>query len=76
MVEMPGGAIAVVSDHTGFDLKESLGRGLQAAGHEVLDLGTAAAAWLDCPDTGRASAEGPTNARAGRVANHSKGSMP
>ena len=37
---MPGGAIAVASDHAGFDLKEILKRDLQEAGHVVLDLGT------------------------------------
>ena len=37
---MPGAAIAVASDHAGFDLKEILKRDLQEAGHEVLDLGT------------------------------------
>ncbi|MDB5489563.1 MAG: Ribose 5-phosphate isomerase, partial [Reyranella sp.] len=34
---MPGGAIAVASDHAGFDLKEILKRDLQEAGHDVLD---------------------------------------
>jgi ribose 5-phosphate isomerase B len=37
---MPGGTIAVASDHAGFDLKEILKRDLEAAGLEVLGLGT------------------------------------
>ena len=51
---MPGGAIAVASDHAGFDLKEILKRDLQEAGHEVLDLGTHSTASVDYPDFGRA----------------------
>ena len=35
---MPGGAIAVASDHAGFDLKEILKRDLQEAGLEVLQV--------------------------------------
>ena len=49
---MPGGAIAVASDHAGFDLKEILKRDLQAAGHEVLDLGTNSTESVDYPDYG------------------------
>jgi len=41
MVGMPGGAIAVASDHAGFDLAESLKRDLPMAGRGTLDLGTA-----------------------------------
>lgn len=51
---MPGGAIAVASDHAGFDLKEILKRDLQEAGHEVLDLGTNSTASVDYPDFGKA----------------------
>ena len=47
---MPGGAIAVASDHAGFDLKEILKRDLQEAGHEVLDLGTNSTVSVDYPD--------------------------
>lgn len=54
---MPGGAIAVASDHAGFDLKEILKRDLQEAGHEVLDLGTHSTASVDYPDFGRAMAD-------------------
>lgn len=53
---MPGGAIVVASDHAGFDLKESLKRDLQQAGHEVLDLGTTAPQSVDYPDFGAAMA--------------------
>jgi len=54
---MPGGAIAVASDHAGFDLKEILKRDLQEAGHEVLDLGTNSTQPVDYPDFGRALAD-------------------
>jgi ribose 5-phosphate isomerase B len=54
---MPGGAIAVASDHAGFDLKEILKRDLQLAGHEVLDLGTNSAQSVDYPDFGQAMAD-------------------
>jgi ribose 5-phosphate isomerase B len=54
---MPGGAIAVASDHAGFDLKEILKRDLQLAGHEVLDLGTNSTASVDYPDFGKAMAD-------------------
>ncbi|MFO1157884.1 MAG: ribose 5-phosphate isomerase B [Reyranellaceae bacterium] len=54
---MPGGAIAVASDHAGFDLKEILKRDLQDAGHDVLDLGTASGESVDYPDYGKAMAE-------------------
>ena len=49
---MPGGAIAVASDHAGFDLKEILKRDLQAAGHDVLDLGTKTVQSIDYPALG------------------------
>ena len=54
---MPGGAIAVASDHAGFDLKEILKRDLQEAGHEVLDLGANSTASVDYPDFGKAMAD-------------------
>ena len=34
-----GDPIVLASDHRGFSLKEALGRKLEAAGHEVRDLG-------------------------------------
>ena len=51
---MPGGAIAVASDHAGFDLKEILKGDLQQAGYAVLDLGTNSTASVDYPDFGAA----------------------
>jgi ribose 5-phosphate isomerase B len=54
---MPGGTVAVASDHAGFDLKEILKRDLQDAGHEVLDLGTNSTQSVDYPDFGSALAE-------------------
>ena len=54
---MPGGAIAVASDHAGFDLKEILKRDLQEAGHDLLDLGTNSTQSVDYPDFGTAMAD-------------------
>ena len=62
---MPGGAIAVASDHAGFDLKELLKRDLQAAGHEVLDLGTNSTVSVDYPDFGKAMADAIAEGKAG-----------
>ena len=66
MVEMPGGAIAVASDHAGFDLKEILKRDLQQAGHAVLDLGTNSTQSVDYPDFGVAMADAVASGRAAR----------
>jgi ribose 5-phosphate isomerase B len=63
---MPGGAIAVASDHAGFDLKEILKRDLQEAGHEVLDLGTDSTQSVDYPDFGIAMAEALASGKAER----------
>ena len=63
---MPGGAIAVASDHAGFDLKELLKRDLQQAGHDVLDLGTNSAESVDYPDFGKAMAEAIGSGKVGR----------
>jgi ribose 5-phosphate isomerase B len=63
---MPGGAIAVASDHAGFDLKEILKRDLQEAGREVLDLGTHSTASVDYPDFGKAMADAIASGRAER----------
>jgi ribose 5-phosphate isomerase B len=63
---MPGGAIAVASDHAGFDLKEILKRDLQAAGHEVLDLGTNSTQSVDYPDFGKALADAIASGRVAR----------
>ena len=61
---MPGGAIAVASDHAGFDLKEILKRDLQQAGLEVLDLGTNSTQSVDYPDFGTAMADAVASGRA------------
>jgi ribose 5-phosphate isomerase B len=61
---MPGGAIAVASDHAGFDLKEILKRDLQEAGHDVLDLGTNSTQAVDYPDFGWAMADAVASGRA------------
>ncbi len=63
---MPGGAIAVASDHAGFDLKEILKRDLQEAGHEVIDLGTNSTQSVDYPDFGKAMADAVASGKAGR----------
>jgi ribose 5-phosphate isomerase B len=63
---MPGGAIAVASDHAGFDLKEILKRDLQQAGHEVLDLGTNSVQSVDYPDFGHAVADAVASGKANR----------
>src|SRR5262245_3601869 len=63
---MPGGAIAVASDHAGFDLKEILKRDLQGAGHEVLDLGTSSTQSVDYPDYGKALADAVAGGKASR----------
>jgi hypothetical protein len=41
MVEMPGGAIAVASDRTGFDLTRGPSRDHRIAGRALRELGTA-----------------------------------
>ena len=63
---MPGGAIAVASDHAGFDLKEILKRDLQQAGLEVLDLGTNSTQSVDYPDYGTAMADAVASGKAER----------
>jgi ribose 5-phosphate isomerase B len=63
---MPGGAIAVASDHAGFDLKEILKRDLQEAGLEVLDLGTNSTQSVDYPDFGMAMADAVASGKAKR----------
>src|SRR3981189_341362 len=63
---MPGGAIAVASDHAGFDLKEILKRDLQEAGHEVLDLGTNSSQSVDYPDFGAAIGDAVASGKAKR----------
>lgn len=49
-------SIAVASDHAGYDLKVTLKQELEAAGHEVVDLGTDSRESVDYPDFGYAVA--------------------
>jgi ribose 5-phosphate isomerase B len=63
---MAGATIAVASDHAGFDLKEVLKRDLQAAGHDVLDLGTNSTDSVDYPDFGRAMGDAIASGKAAR----------
>ena len=63
---MPESAIAVASDHAGFDLKEILKRDLQSAGHDVLDLGTGSTESVDYPDFGKAMGEAIASGKAAR----------
>lgn len=42
--------IAVGCDHAGFGLKSTIVAAVQAAGHEVLDMGTDSASSVDYPD--------------------------
>jgi ribose 5-phosphate isomerase B len=42
--------VAIGADHAGFPLKASVIQAVQAAGHEVLDLGTDSEAPVDYPD--------------------------
>ncbi len=54
--------IAIGADHAGYELKDEVGRILQAAGFEVLDLGTNGPESVDYPDfaaaVGRAVQDG------------------
>jgi ribose 5-phosphate isomerase B len=58
--------IALASDHAGFALKAELVRELQAAGHQVLDLGPHDEASVDYPDFGFALGEAIASGRATR----------
>src|SRR5512134_2155820 len=49
-------SIALASDHAGYDLKLALKQELEAAGHEVVDLGTDSREAVDYPDFGYAVA--------------------
>lgn len=58
--------IALASDHAGYALKAELVRELQAAGHDVLDLGPHDEASVDYPDFGFALGEAIASGRAAR----------
>ena len=64
MVEMPGGAIGVASDHAGFDLTQTVRRDLQKADHDRHDLDIDLLGLSTRPQL------------AGRIAKCSKGAMP
>ena len=49
--------IAVAFDHAGFPLKPMVVEAVEAAGHEVTDLGTWSTDAVDYPDTARLAAE-------------------
>ena len=63
---MPEKAIAIASDHAGYDLKSLLIEELKALGHEALDLGTHDSASVDYPDFGHALAEAIASGKAER----------
>jgi len=50
-------AIAIGSDHGGFDMKEALKNDLTAAGHEIIDCGTFSKEACDYPDFALAVAQ-------------------
>jgi len=62
---MPSEAIAIASDHAGYDLKLLLTKELRDLGYGVLDLGTGGPESVDYPDFGYAMAAA---IRDGRVA--------
>ncbi|MFQ5535389.1 MAG: ribose 5-phosphate isomerase B [Sphingomonadales bacterium] len=63
---MSDDAIAIASDHAGFELKEALRVFLTEKGHTVLDLGTQGADSVDYPDFGAAVAKALGEGRASR----------
>lgn len=58
--------IAIASDHAAVSLKSALVPWLQAAGHDVIDLGTDGTASVDYPDYGFAIAAALADGRAER----------
>ncbi|MCW2956832.1 MAG: sugar-phosphate isomerase, RpiB/LacA/LacB family [Thermoleophilia bacterium] len=58
--------IAIGADHAGFQLKDELGRLLEANGYEVLDLGTNSADAVDYPDFSAAVGHAVQDGRAWR----------
>ena len=57
-------AIAIASDHAGFDLKAMLGDWLRTQGHQVSDLGPSDTGSVDYPDFGYRLAETVAGGRA------------
>jgi RpiB/LacA/LacB family sugar-phosphate isomerase len=58
--------VAIGADHAGYELKDEVGRILEAAGYEVLDLGTNSGDSVDYPDFARAVGEAVQDGRAWR----------
>ncbi|UCH72802.1 MAG: ribose 5-phosphate isomerase B [Rhodospirillales bacterium] len=63
---MPQKAIAIASDHAGFDVKEEIKTLLLNSGYDVADLGTDGSASVDYPDFANAVAEALANGTAQR----------
>jgi len=63
---MPSEAVAIASDHAGYDLKLLLAGTVRELGHEVLDLGTGGPESVDYPDFGYAVAAAIRDGRARR----------
>jgi len=59
-------AIAIASDHAGFEVKESLKKLLVETGYDVADLGTDGPESVDYPDFATAMAEALADGRAAR----------
>ncbi|MDH5410832.1 MAG: ribose 5-phosphate isomerase B [Alphaproteobacteria bacterium] len=63
---MPQDAIAIASDHAGFDVKDEVGKLLAELGHEVVDLGVNGPESVDYPDFADAMASAISDGRAAR----------
>jgi len=63
---MTSNAIAIASDHAGFDVKEAVGKLLAELGHDVVDLGTTGLDSVDYPDFADALATAMAEGRAAR----------
>ena len=61
-----GDPIVLASDHRGFALKEALGRKLEAAGHEVRDLGPGGTESVNYPEFAAPAARAVSNGEAAR----------
>lgn len=58
--------VAIGADHAGYELKDDVGRTLQAAGFEVIDLGTNGPESVDYPDFAAAVGQAVQEGRAWR----------
>ena len=58
--------VAVGADHRGFAAKQDLIEGIEAAGHEVIDLGTQSVESVDYPDFAAAVGDAVASGRADR----------